>query len=75
MTQKEIAFRIEELQLSAERIHSLQNALFTAIFRQDEFSIKDFEWAFIVLGEMTFDAKEELNNLKEKAFKNLKKDG
>lgn len=75
MTQKEMAYRIEELQLKAEQAHSLQNTLFAAIFRQEDYAVEEFEWAFVMLGEMTYGAVKDLNDLKEKAFENLKKDG
>ena len=47
MSQKEMAYKIEELRFNAEQIHSLQNALFAAIFRQKEFSVGDFELSLI----------------------------
>ena len=75
MSQKEMAYRIEELRFNAERIHSLQNSLFAAIFHQKEFSVGDFEWAFVLLGEMTMDALEELKVLTNCAFENFRKDG
>lgn len=34
-----------------------------------------FEWAFVMLGEMTYNAVKDLNDFKEKAFEDLKKDG
>ncbi len=73
MSQKEMAYKIEKLQTDAERIHSLQNTLFSAIFRQEEFSVSTFEWAFVLLGEMTMSTLEELKELTDCAFENLRK--
>lgn len=72
MSQKELAHRIDDLQTKAEMIHSLQNTLYVAIYCQDIFSKKDFDWAFSLLGNMTFDTAKELQKLTECAFDILK---
>lgn len=74
MSQKEIAKKIEGLALNVEKIYSLQNTLQSAIFYQEVFSVKDFEWAFVLLVEMTMDSLEELNELTRCTYKDLAKE-
>lgn len=74
MSLKEMAYRIDELQFSSEKIHSLQNTLYAAIYRQNEIATIDFEWAFIVLGDMTTDIMKELTELRDTVFGELKKE-
>lgn len=74
MSLKEMAYRIDELQFSSEKIHSLQNTLYAAIYRQNEIATIDFEWAFIVLGDMTTDIMRELTELRDTVFGDLKKE-
>lgn len=68
MSQKELAYKIEDLQSKAEMINSLQNTLYAAIYCQDVFSKNDFDRAFNLLGNMTFDIAKELQKLTECAF-------
>lgn len=74
MSLKEMAYRIDELQFCSEKIHSLQNTLYAAIYRQNEIATIDFEWAFIVLGDMTTDIMRELTELRDTVFGDLKKE-
>lgn len=72
MSQKEIAFKLEELMNKAEMTHSLQNTLFTAFYCQKTYSIRDFEWAFILLGDLTGDIRDELKELTGSAFDSIR---
>lgn len=71
MTTKEIAFEIEELQVEAEKIHSLQNALFSAIYEGSS-APGTYEWAFIALGDLTLEVKNKLNDVTKKLFEIIK---
>lgn len=73
MSQKEIAFKIEELELQAEQIFSLQKVLFAAVYHQEAVPVADFEWAFVALGDMAFKSLKELKNLTDAAFDALDK--
>lgn len=73
MSQKEIAYKIEELQIKAEKIDSLQAALFTAVFRQEDFAVETYEWAFVLLADMTAGMKNELEELTNRAFENFRR--
>lgn len=74
MSQKEMAFKIEELANKAERIFSLQNALYAVFYYQEDWSIKDFQGAFILLAELTCGMLDGLEELTKNAFDNLRKD-
>lgn len=74
MSQKEMAFKMEELMDKAETVHSLQNTLFAAFYNSDGYSIRAFEWAFILLGDLTGDLLDELKEFTSNAFYNLRKD-
>lgn len=63
MSQKEIAFKLEELMNKVEITHSLQNTLFTAFYCKEEHSIRDFEWTFVLLGDLIFDIENEMKEL------------
>lgn len=67
MTVKDIAYKIEELQITAEKANSLQNALFSAIY-SGNYDSKTYEWAFVILGEITHTLKEELNDIIKELF-------
>ncbi|GFI24559.1 hypothetical protein IMSAGC011_03360 [Lachnospiraceae bacterium] len=71
MSQKEIAFKLEELMNKAEMTHSLQNTLFTAFYCKEEHSIRDFEWAFVLLGNLIFDIESEMKELTDNIFNNM----
>ena len=71
MLQKEMAYKIDDLQTKSQMIHSLQSTLYTAIYCQDVFSKEDCNWAFILLGSMTGEMSEELRELTNCAFENL----
>ena len=73
MSQEEIAFKIEELMINAEMIHSLQNTLFTVFYCRDECPIRDSEWAFVLLGNLTGDMLDELRELTDSAFDSIKR--
>lgn len=73
MSNKEIAYRIEELQIDAEKVNSVQNALFEAIYRGSN-ALETYEWAFVSLGDLTFALKNNLEDLTSKVFDNLKKE-
>lgn len=74
MSQKEMTFKIEELAGQAERIFSLQNTLYTVFYYQEDWSIKDFQWAFVLLTELTGGMLDGLEELTQNAFDNLRKD-
>lgn len=74
MSQKEIAFRIEEVQNKTKMACGLQNTLFTAFYCQEEYSCEDFKWAFILLKEITGDISDELKELTNNAFEILRRD-
>lgn len=74
MSQKEMAFRIEELRNSAEKLCSLQDALYAAFYHcQKELAVNDLEGAFLVMEDIAFDVMNGLNDLTKSAFDNLKK--
>lgn len=73
MTIKEIAYRIGELQIEAEKVNSMQAAIFEAIYRGNN-SAEEYEWAFCALGDLTFALKNNLEDLTNKAFDNLKRE-
>lgn len=73
MTIKDIAFRIEELQIDAERIDSLHLAVTEAVFNGNN-AIDAYEWAFNAIGNMTFNMRKELGKLTDEAFDILKAD-
>jgi hypothetical protein len=60
MSVKELAFELEELQVKAEKVDGLQDVLFRALDKKD-WNQEAYEWAFMVLGELTLDLKKELN--------------
>lgn len=68
----EQAHRIEELQTDAERITSLGNALFIAIFHQDAFAITEYEEAFMLLMDLAYDLQKDLEKLTDEAFELLR---
>lgn len=68
MEMKEIAFKIEELQVKAEKISSLETALFEAIYTSKLYPLETYESAFILFGEIIFNLKNELTELKESVF-------
>ena len=70
MSEKEIAFKIEELQIQAEKADGLQNALWQAIYCGD-FNASVYEWAFVLLGDITCELKNELEILSRAAFNAL----
>ncbi|MDO4307226.1 MAG: hypothetical protein Q4C77_10345 [Eubacteriales bacterium] len=67
MTIKEIAYKVEDLRIEAEKINSLQNALFTAIYSESN-AISTYEWAFVVLDDMTHSLKDELKIVTNELF-------
>lgn len=73
MITKDIAFRIEQLQIESEKIDSLQETIFQAIFH-GEINIDKYEWAFITLGEMTFDLKNSLEEMVNESFELARKE-
>ena len=66
-TVKEMAYKIEDLRNDAEKINSLQNALFEAIYKGD-IAISAYEWAFVAFGELTYSLLNELAELENEAF-------
>lgn len=60
---KETVSKIEEIIVKAEMAHGLRNALFAAIYRQECLAIIDFEWAFVLLGDLTSNVVKELKEL------------
>ena len=74
MTVKEIAYKLEEMQIESEKVNSLQNTLFEAIYRGDN-APEIYEWAFIVLGNLTFALANDLDKLTKAAFDNFCKAG
>lgn len=73
MTQEEMALKIEELMNVAKMASSLQHTLFTAFYCQNEFSIRDFEWAFVLLGDLAGHMRDELMELTGSAFDSIKR--
>ena len=67
MTVKEVAYKIEELQTVAEKVNSLQSALFSAIYH-GELATSSYEWAFIALGDITHALKNELDEVAKELF-------
>lgn len=67
MTVKEIAYKIEGLQIEAEKINSFQQTLFEAIFNGNN-DAGTYEWAFVAFGDMTHSLKNELKNVTDAIF-------
>lgn len=74
MATKEIAYKIEKLQTDAEKINSITEALFVALYRQDEYGKEEYEWAFISLSEMTMKLRDDLEKLTNEAFDSYRKE-
>lgn len=70
MSTKDVAFKVEELQLRAEEINSLQSALYAALYEAER-AKEDFEPAFVAFGSMTMRLQKDLNILKENLFEQL----
>lgn len=68
MSIKEIAYKIEKLQTDAEKIKGINEALFAALYRQDEYGKEEYEWAFISLSEMIMNLRDDLEELTNVAF-------
>lgn len=71
MTVKKIAYELENLQNETEKIHSLQNALFEAIYNGDN-APKTYEWAFVLLGDLTYEVKNRLDEVGKELFEIIK---
>lgn len=71
MRLSEIARRVEELEIEAEKVNSLQMALFDAIFNGNS-EAHSYEWAFVVLGDLTFNQQESLKKITKELFDLLK---
>lgn len=71
MSMKEMVFKIEKLSNEMEKVHSLQNTLFEAIYKGDN-DVSIYEWAFVALGDLTFSTLGELTELTNKAFELLR---
>lgn len=71
MVNIEQAHRIESLQTDVERITSLGNALFIAIFHQEAFAITEYEEAFMLLMDLVYDLQKNLEKLTDEAFELL----
>lgn len=71
MNIKEIAFETEELQIQAEKISSLSAALYSAIY-SGGFSADSYEWAFVLLRELTCALAKQLDKETEELFKIIK---
>ncbi len=69
---KEMVFKLESVTNKAMMACSLRNTLFTAFYCQDKFSITDFEWAFVLLGDLTFYVQEDLKELTDRTFEHIK---
>lgn len=72
---KELAYKLEQLHIKSEMLHSLQLALYAALFNQDEIGEKNFEWAFTHFSGMTHEMEVELEELMDYAFDAWRKDG
>ncbi len=68
----QMAYKIEDLQTKAEMAHSLQEALYTVIYHQDIFPKDTFDWAFVLLGSVTADVAEGLEELTRYAFESFR---
>ena len=71
MSQREIAFEIEDLQIAAEEINSMQNALFAALY-ESTYAKEDLRQAFRAFGGMTYKLQTDLKDLMNRAFENVK---
>ena len=70
-----MAYKIEDLQTKAEMAHSLQEALYTVLYHQDVFSKDTFDWAFVLLGSVTDEVAEGLEELTSYAFDSFRNTG
>lgn len=68
MGNKNLAFKIEDLFTEAEKIDSMNEALFQAVFRGDNDPAM-YEWAFIAFRNMTFELREQMKDLTDESFK------
>lgn len=67
MTVNEIAFKIEELQVEAEKVDGLQKTLFAAVY-EGNYALEEFEWVFVLLGQLTHALKKELDEVTKELF-------
>lgn len=74
MTIKEIAFKVEKLQAQSEKVDSLSAALFSAIYEGNS-SADSYEWAFVLLEDVTHELAEQLNKMTEELFEIIKQKG
>ena len=71
MMLNEVTRKIEEIEIESEKINSLQTALFDAIFNGNS-EVHSYEWAFAVLGDLTFNHQENLKVMTKELFERLK---
>lgn len=67
MSVKKIAYELENLQNETEKIDSLQNALFEAIYNGNN-APETYEWAFVLLGDLTHEVKNRLDEVGKELF-------
>ncbi len=71
MTVKKIANELENLQNETEKIHSLQSALFEAIYNGNN-APETYEWAFVLLCDLTHKVKNRLDEVGKELFEAIK---
>ncbi len=72
MIMKEMAYKIEDLLVAAEKINSLQCALFEAVYNGN-YSIEDYRWAFTAVNDLTYSLINQTKELEDQAFDSLGK--
>lgn len=70
---KETAYKIEELQIKAEKVHSLGVAISEALLYGYN-APKAYEWAMCLLEGLTFEMKNELGEARDELFEFLRDD-
>jgi len=73
MTLKDIAYKLEEIWIEAEKVDSLQIAIFQAIYK-GEHNPDVYEWAFNALGDRTFSLQASLEKIVDEIFELLRKE-
>lgn len=71
MEMKDFTFKLEELQIKAEKVRAIEEAIYHAIYSRND-RTEAYEWAFVALDEMAFDLKEELQELINELFEYTK---
>ena len=68
---KEMAFRVEDLSIEAEKADSMCEAIYQAIYCGEN-NTEVYQWAFVTFREITSDLKDEMEKLKDQVFETMR---